>query len=98
MGILNEIYGITDVVILGGSFVKVGGHNPLEPEHFGCKLITGHEIFNQHAIFRGLENVIYTNKEGLTESLKEAETTPGITIKNRPDIDHIFEKIKANVL
>ena len=98
MGILNEIYAITDVVILGGSFVKVGGHNPLEPEHFGCKLITGHEIFNQHAIFSGLDHVIYTNKEELATSLKEAESAPGITIKNRPDIDHIFEKIKANVL
>lgn len=98
MGILNEIYGITDVVVLGGSFVKVGGHNPLEPEHFGCKLITGHEIFNQHAIFSGLENVIYTNKEALAASLAEAETTPGIAIKNRPDIDHIFAKIKSNVL
>lgn len=98
MSILNEVYAITDVVILGGSFVKVGGHNPLEPEHFGCKLITGHEIFNQHAIFSGLDNVIYTNKESLVESLHEAETTPGITIKNRPDIDHIFEKIKSNVL
>lgn len=98
MGILNEIYGITDVVVLGGSFVKVGGHNPLEPEHFGCKLITGHEIFNQYAIFDGLENVIYTNKEGIAQSLKEAESTPGIKIRNRPDIGHIFEKIKSNVL
>lgn len=98
MGILIEIYGITDVVVLGGSFVKVGGHNPLEPEYFGCKLITGHEIFNQYAIFDGLENVIYTNRDGIAESLKAAETTPGIAVKNRPDMDHIFAKIKANVL
>jgi 3-deoxy-D-manno-octulosonic-acid transferase len=98
MGVLVEIYAIADVVILGGSFVRVGGHNPLEPAHFGCRLITGHEIFNQHAIFDGLENVIYTHKEGLADALAEAEQTPGIRIKHRPDIDHLFEKIKSNVL
>ena len=34
MGILNDIYAISDVVNLGGAFEKIGGHNPIEPENF----------------------------------------------------------------
>ncbi|OGP57323.1 MAG: hypothetical protein A2V65_04015 [Deltaproteobacteria bacterium RBG_13_49_15] len=31
MGILERMYDIADVVFIGGSLVKEGGHNPLEP-------------------------------------------------------------------
>ena len=52
MGELNNIYAISDGVILGGGFVhKAGGHNPIEPAHFGCTLISGKTIFNQQALF-----------------------------------------------
>lgn len=34
MGMLNDIYAISDVVILGGAFEKIGGHNPVEPAFF----------------------------------------------------------------
>ena len=51
LGELINAYSIADCVILGGSFVKVGGHNPLECAHFGVKLISGEHIFNQHSLF-----------------------------------------------
>ena len=28
MGILNDVYEIGDITILGGAFAKIGGHNP----------------------------------------------------------------------
>ena len=31
MGILNDIYSITDITILGRALQKIGGHNPIEP-------------------------------------------------------------------
>jgi len=98
MGELIEIYAITDVVILGGSFVPVGGHNPLEPEKFGCRLITGMQIFNQKAIFSGLENVIFSDNDKIAQSLKLAENSPGVKIKYIPNIDHVVQKIKENIL
>lgn len=98
MGELIEIFAITDVVILGGSFVPVGGHNPLEPEKFGCKLITGHHIFNQNAIFSGLENVIFSDNDKITDSLKKAENMDGVKIKHMPNIEHITQKLKEQII
>ncbi len=34
MGVLVNIFAISDVVILGGAFEKIGGHNPVEPAFF----------------------------------------------------------------
>ncbi|VAY87193.1 Lipid IVA 3-deoxy-D-manno-octulosonic acid transferase [often with also] [hydrothermal vent metagenome] len=52
MGELNNIYAISDIVILGGSFIhSAGGHNPIEPAFFKCKLISGKTIFNQKSLF-----------------------------------------------
>ncbi len=98
MGELNEIYAVTDVAVLGGAFAKIGGHNPLEPEFFGCKIISGKEIFNQKAIFSGLENVIFCENEGIGQALLEAETTPPAKILHQVDMDHVFEKIRTYVL
>lgn len=98
MGELIEIYAITDVVILGGSFVPVGGHNPLEPEKFGCKLITGHQIFNQNAIFSGLENVIFSDNDNIVDSLKKAENADSVKIKHMPNIEHITQKLKEQII
>lgn len=61
LGVLIDIYAVADCVILGGSFVKVGGHNPLECAYFGVKLITGEFIFNQMALFDLVENYTITS-------------------------------------
>ncbi len=58
MGELVNVYAISDAVILGGSFIDgIGGHNPLEPAHFGVKLISGNYIHNQQALFPLVANV-----------------------------------------
>ena len=42
LGELVNLYAVSDIVVLGGSFVpKVGGHNPLEPAFFQTRLISG---------------------------------------------------------
>lgn len=66
MGELVNLYAITDVTILGGSFVQgIGGHNPLEPAYFNTVLISGEYIFNQEALFPLVENVYFTNASEL---------------------------------
>jgi len=98
LGELNEIYAISDIVILGGAFNdRVGGHNPLEPEFFKCKLISGKHIFNQQAIFENLQNVIFAdeNVESLSNSIEKAKNAPPVKVKYKPDIDKIKEKIKG---
>ena len=46
MGRLIEIYGISDIGIVGGTFKPFGGHNPLEPASQGCITIVGPHIGN----------------------------------------------------
>ena len=69
MGILNDIYAISDVVILGGAFEKIGGHNPIEPAFFGCKLISGKNIFNQKSLFECIKNYYLIEKEEIADYL-----------------------------
>lgn len=74
LGILNDIYAISDIAILGGSFIdNEGGHNPIEPAFFGCKLITGKNIFEQKESFAMVKNyLICQDKKDLTKSLQDA--------------------------
>ena len=46
IGDLASVYGIADVAFVGGSLVKRGGHNPLEPAQFGIPVIMGPSFEN----------------------------------------------------
>lgn len=51
IGELGRLYSLADVVFVGGSFVKVGGHNILEPAAHGKPVIVGPHMFNFQEIF-----------------------------------------------
>ncbi|WP_085247070.1 lipid IV(A) 3-deoxy-D-manno-octulosonic acid transferase [Gilliamella mensalis] len=46
MGELIELYGMADIAFVGGSLVKHGGHNPLEPALHHIPIISGEHFFN----------------------------------------------------
>jgi 3-deoxy-D-manno-octulosonic-acid transferase len=92
MGELINIYAISDVVLLGGSFVEnVGGHNPLEPATFGCKILSGKEIFNQKALFALVENICVVEAAEIPLKISQAEPTK---ISGVVDIQPIIEAIE----
>jgi len=95
MGELINIYEIGDLVILGGSFEKnIGGHNPLEPAWFNCKLISGKEIFNQKALFDLVKNAYIIEKTKLKELFKKRKTLKNSKIVSKADINPLLEEIK----
>ena len=55
MGSLVELYGLADVVLVGGSFVKIGGHNPIEPAAYGLPVIVGPQQYNFSEIMSEFE-------------------------------------------
>ncbi len=58
MGELINLYAISDIVILCGSFLEgIGGHNPLEPAFFGTKIVSGEYFFNQKPLFKLVKNI-----------------------------------------
>jgi 3-deoxy-D-manno-octulosonic-acid transferase len=46
IGDLAAVYGVADVAFVGGSLVRKGGHNPLEPAQFGVPVVMGSSFEN----------------------------------------------------
>ena len=70
VGELGRVYGLGDVIYIGGSLVPHGGHNILEPAAHGKAIIVGNQMFNFkdiHALFRNRSAVVtVTNGAELT--------------------------------
>ena len=94
MGELNNLYAISDVAILGGAFAPIGGHNPLEPATFGCKIISGEEMFLQRELFKYVSHVQFTSLEGIAEVLRNAETLPPSQIEGSVDLERVIEYLR----
>ena len=95
MGELNNIYAVSDVVILGGGFIKTaGGHNPIEPAFFGCKLLSGKVIFNQKSLFECVENYNLIDESELKDYLDKIDTLERSSIGQSGDITPIIEMIR----
>jgi len=52
MGELGLFYRLCPIVAIGGSFVSVGGHNPIEPAQLGAAIIFGPMMYNFSEIAR----------------------------------------------
>jgi 3-deoxy-D-manno-octulosonic-acid transferase len=85
MGLLIDLYAIADIVALGGAFMPKGGHNPIEAVSFGCKIVTGENIFHQKALFAEISGVIFSSVERLPDAFKQALAAPKPKIKGLAD-------------
>ena len=93
MGILNDIYAISDVVILGGAFEKIGGHNPVEPAFFKCKIISGKNIFNQKSLFECIKNYYLIQNDELEEYLDNIKNLEIPVLTKAGSFEPIFKEI-----
>lgn len=95
MGELNNIYAISDIAILGGAFKDdVGGHNPLEPAHFACKIITGKHFFHQKELFKYVHHVQYVEPNEIHKALLSAKELPPSMVEEKIDLSKVINKIK----
>ena len=96
MGELNNIYAISDVAILGGAFKDdVGGHNPLEPAFFGCKIITGKYFHDQKELFKYVHHVQYVENDEIHRALVKSKELPPSMVEESIDLEPIINKIKS---
>jgi 3-deoxy-D-manno-octulosonic-acid transferase len=94
MGELNNIYAISDVVILGGGFIKTaGGHNPIEPAFFNNIVISGKTIFNQKALFECVENHYLIENNQIEEYLENIQNLKKASLGKAGTIEPIIEYI-----
>lgn len=72
MGEMMLLYGLAQIAFVGGSLVKHGGHNPLEPIAFELPVISGIHTFNFPEVFEKLRKV-----DGVVEIESNAEALAG---------------------
>ena len=56
IGFLSQVYSVADIALVGGSWVKRGGHNPIEPSFFGVPTIFGPSMDNFREVAQYLVN------------------------------------------
>ncbi len=94
MGELNNIYAISDIAILGGAFREdVGGHNPLEPAYFKCKIITGKHFFHQKELFKYVHHVQYVEPDEIDKALLKCKDLPVSMVEEEINLEPIIKKI-----
>ena len=93
LGELVNIYAISDIVILGGAFEPIGGHNAAEAAQFGCKIISGKHYFNQIDIFDAIEGIAAIEASTLSRRLLQHGLLKPTHIKVRSDISSILESL-----
>jgi len=96
---MNEVinfYKISDIVILGGSFIDgIGGHNPIEIAQFNKPLINGYFYHNQKALFELVDGVNFSDLSNLNELLSSKLSKT--MIKNKADLQSIENLIKIKI-
>jgi 3-deoxy-D-manno-octulosonic-acid transferase len=55
MGLLNKIYAVAVAAFLGGSWIRHGGQNPIEPASMKCPVLHGPYVFNFEKIYQTLD-------------------------------------------
>ncbi len=95
LGELVNIYAISDIVILGGAFEPIGGHNAAEAAQFGCKIISGKHYFNQKDIFDAIEGIAVVEASNLSRRVLQHGVLKSTRIKSKSDITPIIESLKS---
>ncbi len=93
MGELVNLYAISDIVMLCGSFKDgIGGHNPLEPAYFENKIVSGKYIFNQKVLFDRVENIDICEIEEL--KYLDFEDIKSSKIKKTEQMEELIKEIR----
>jgi len=92
IGQLFSYYALADIVFVGGSLVKTGGHNILEPAWQGKPVIFGPYMFN----FRDIAEMFIKNKAGIpVKNERELEEKIAYLLNNPDASEELSKRAKA---
>lgn len=98
LGKLVDLYAVSDLVILGGAFEPIGGHNAAEAAQFGCKIISGKHYYNQRDIFGAIEGIAIVEASNLSHRVLQHRLLKPTVIKTQTDISPIIETLKEGIM
>ena len=97
IGELGRLYSLGDIIFVGGSLVRTGGHNILEPAAHGKPILVGPHMFNFKEIFSLL------NSRGACEQVKNGKELTEMVLRLCNDKvlaeemgEHCLEIIREN--
>ena len=91
-GKTTSYFKICKTVFLGGSLIKHGGQNPLEPAKYGCKVLHGPNIWNFNEIYKLLNSF---NSSKRINNLNELTNNIDRSFKYKINSIKIKSKIKS---
>jgi 3-deoxy-D-manno-octulosonic-acid transferase len=95
IGDLAAVYGIAQVAFVGGSILKRGGHNPLEPAQFGVPVIMGPSYENfRDIVTKMLDASAILITAGEAQLQKERREPNGLF---RPEIYAMRDSLQASL-
>ena len=96
VGDLAAVYGIADVAFVGGSLLRRGGHNPLEPAQFAVPVIMGPSYENFRDI---VSKMLAANAILITAGEAQLPNErPNATELHRPEIYAMRDSLEAGLV
>ena len=89
MGEMSFYFGLSDLVFMGGSFVNIGGHNPLEPAFYALPVLTGPDFHNFKEQF---ERLIKDGGAFAVKDTEQFEKTCISLLNNQEKLDYAGKK------
>ncbi|QJE74882.1 3-deoxy-D-manno-octulosonic acid transferase [Aerophototrophica crusticola] len=108
MGEMGLAFRLAPVTVVGGSFVPVGGHNPIEPALLGSAVLHGPQMFNFAEVAAELAAaggaVTVADADGLARELRRllsdqgaregmADSALAVAEHNRQAVDRVMEAL-----
>ena len=95
-GEASRFYSLSNVTFMGGSMIKHGGQNPLEPARLGNYIISGPNIENFKEIYKFLEKNRMSTRTSNTTRMKKIiniRINKKLSINNKQKIFKVGDKI-----
>ena len=95
-GEASRFYSLSNVTFMGGSMIKHGGQNPLEPARLGNYIISGPNIENFKEIYKFLEKNRMSIRTSNTNKIKKIismRLNKKLSNNNKKKIFRIGDKI-----
>ncbi|MBF0118844.1 MAG: 3-deoxy-D-manno-octulosonic acid transferase [Desulfobacterales bacterium] len=100
IGVLRNLYALSDIAFVGGSLVNCGGHNPLEPAFFSKPILFGHDMSDFRDIARCLlesGGAVEVNSINIYDTLEALISNPQKIKKMGIDSYKVFSQNKGAI-